>query len=224
MGFGNAYRDGRERFTDLVSATSPEDLEKRVPACPDWNVKELFAHVVGVATDTIAGNVEGVGSKAWTSRQVEERSDHSVTQLIEEWNGVSPKVEELAESIHPAVAGGLVGDLVTHEQDARGALAQPGGRDSEAFDIALDSFVRFFGRRVKEAGLPALRVSSGSREWIAGKGEPAGSVAAEPFELLRSLTGRRTKAQIRKLEWEGDPEPYLEIFSMYGHPQTELEE
>jgi hypothetical protein len=72
--------------------------------------------------------------------------------------------------------------------------------------------------------MPAVQVNAGDKTWVAGNGDPQVSVSAEPFEILRSLTGRRTREQVRALDWSGDPEPFLDLFSMYGTPENELEE
>jgi hypothetical protein len=44
---------------------------------------------------------------------------------------------------------------------------------------------------------------------------PVGTVAADPFELFRALTGRRSATQIRRFEWTLDPEPYLSMFHLW---------
>jgi len=50
-----AYQDGRRRATALVSELDPMRVAVRVPACPERTVRDLVAHVLGVAADTIAG-------------------------------------------------------------------------------------------------------------------------------------------------------------------------
>jgi hypothetical protein len=47
-------------------------------------------------------------------------------------------------------------------------------------------------------------------------------VAADPFELFRALSGRRSLDQVRALAWVGDPEPYLELFAPYPMPASPL--
>jgi uncharacterized protein (TIGR03083 family) len=42
--------------------------------------------------------------------------------------------------------------------------------------------------------------------------EPAMTLVAPPFDLFRALTGRRSVAQIVKLDWPVDPAPYLPAF------------
>jgi hypothetical protein len=39
------------------------------------------------------------------------------------------------------------------------------------------------------------------------------SLVAEPFELFRAVSGRRSEAQISRLDWNTDPAPYLPIFT-----------
>lgn len=220
--YGDAYREARERFGHLMSTAPAGLVTAEVPACPGWQARDVLAHVVAIATDTLAGNIEGAGSVEYTSRQVNERREKSPTELLDEWDVTGPKFEEMLDTIHPAIAGGIIGDLVTHEQDARGAMKMPGGRDGLAFDTALDSHVRFFGRRIKEARLPALEVRVGDRTWTAGKDDVIGKLEGDGFELLRGLTGRRTHDQVRRLHWSVDPGPYLPVFSMYGLPGSDL--
>lgn len=222
--YGDAYREARERVSELMSSLAEDELALEVPTCPGWKTRDVLAHVVGIATDTADGNIEGAGSDEYTARQIAERKDRSVAEMIAEWDQQAPAFEQMLDTIHPAIAGGIVGDLVTHEQDARGAVGKVGGREGLAFDLALDSQVRFFGRRIKESRLPTLEVRAGDKTWIAGKEEVSGSVEADPFELLRALTGRRTHNQVRAFSWSLDPGPYLPIFSMYGLPGSDIVE
>lgn len=222
--YGQAYREARERVSELMTSLSDDELQREVPTCPGWKARDVLAHVVGIAADTADGNIEGAGSDEYTARQIAERKDRSVSDMVAEWNERAPAFEQMLDTIHPAIAGGIVGDLVTHEQDARGAVGRVGGRDGLAFDLALDSQVRFFGRRIKESKLPTLEVRAGDKTWVAGKEEVSGSVEADAFELLRSLTGRRTHNQVRSFSWSVDPGPYLPIFSMYGLPGSDIQE
>ncbi|MGH2808596.1 MAG: maleylpyruvate isomerase family mycothiol-dependent enzyme [Actinomycetota bacterium] len=217
-----AYTEARERIAAIAEELSDDDLQASVPACPAWTATDVISHLAGIAVDTMAGVIEGAGSEAYTSRQVEARKGKDVGAVIEEWR--EAKLETILDGLHPAIAGGIIGDLFTHEQDFRGAVGRPGGHDSKAFEIALDSYTRFLGRRIKEAGLPALTVEAAGTSWVAGKGDPVGTVSGEPFELLRCLTGRRTLDEIRALGWSTDPDPYLKIFAMYGIPDASLSE
>jgi hypothetical protein len=163
-------------------------------------------------------------NESWTAKHLADRQNNSVDELISEWEKEAVTLDTVLASIHPALAGGLIGDAITHEHDLRGALDRPGARDIELLELPIYTYVRWFGTRVKKAGLDPVEVEAGGRTWIAGAGEPGPRVMADPFDLFRSLTGRRTRAEVKDLKWEGDPEPYLEVFSSYTYTRSPLNE
>ncbi len=222
--FGDAYRGSRERITELALSVRPQELTTEVPACPAWNVRDLVAHLAGVAADATAGNLAEAGQEQWTEVQVTTRKGRDLGSLLDEWGAAAAQLEPALDVVPPAMAGLIVADLVTHEHDARGALGRPGSRDSDAVEIGLDTYLRWLGRRLKERELPPLRVEVGYQSRTVGDGEPGATVEGEPFEVFRALSGRRTKEQIAALGWSGDAGLYLEVFSGYGSPKTALAE
>lgn len=219
--WAGAYRESRERLTALVRELPPELVDAPVPACPEWLVRDVVGHLAGIAVALPAGDRPGAeGAAAWGARLVAARHDRPVAEVLDEWTAAAPAFEELvagSDTVGPAVTG----DVVTHEQDVRGAVGRPGARDSAAVEVALEGYVAGLGRRL---GDRALTVRAGGHEWTVGEGSPEVAVAASPWELLRALTGRRTPDQVRALDWAGDPEPFVAVFSAYGWPAGPLEE
>ena len=223
--FGEAYSATRRRVVDLVSGLSDEETQRRVPACPDWSVRDVVAHLTGIAVDATKGELDGVGSPEWTQRQVDERRHLPLDRLLAEWEEAGAQIDGALEYFPKAAASLFVGDTVTHEHDVRLPLARPGARDEPAIDLALDGYSRWLGRRLTEHELPSVTVAAEGREWVAGKTEPAVAVQAPTkFDLLRALTGRRTRDEIAAFEWSADPQPYLDLFSTYGMPAAPLGE
>lgn len=222
--FAPAYAETRGRLIDLFSRVPDGRLEATVPACPEWTLKDLLAHLIGVAEDMLAGNLEGVGSPEWTSAQIGRRSDKPASELIAEWKELGPELDRAVANVPSAIAGIFLADSVTHEHDARGAVGDRGARDSAAVAMTLETFVRVFARRVRDQELPALAVQWEDGRWTAGNGEPEGKVMAPAFELFRALAGRRTLDEIRAFEWSVDPEPYVSIFSVFPPPAVSLNE
>jgi uncharacterized protein (TIGR03083 family) len=230
------YEAGRIRVRDMALSASQDELERKVPACPDWSVKDLFAHLVGVGEDTAGMNVGAAGSEEWTQSQIDRRRDLSAKEIDSEWEQLAPKIAGVLDAIPPGAGAALIGDLITHEIDMKGALGKREGPDDRGLLVALERYVKFFGKRVKDAGLPAVEVETwvtpnkgdGLRtqkpSWVAGVGEPALRLKADMLSLLRALTGRRTEEQIRKFEWSGDPTPYIPLVSNYGMPEEALPE
>lgn len=223
--FGEAYAATRRRVIDLVTRASEDELQRRVPACPDWRVRDVVAHLTGIAVDATKGELEGVGSPEWTQRQVDERNALSLDELLAEWNAAGEQIDGALEYFPKAVASMFVGDTVTHEHDIRLPLHRPGDRDAPAVTLAVDGYTRWFGRRLRESDLPSVTVAAEGREWVAGKTEPAVEVEAPTtFDLLRALTGRRTRDEIASFTWSADPQPFLDVFSQYGMPAAPLGE
>lgn len=214
-GMSAAYRGARTRIRDLARDLDDEALATVVPSCPEWSVKDLVAHLCGVAADSLGGNLGDIGGPGWTASQVAARAARSLDELLDEWTKLGEQIEAGLDDLHPTLASALIGDAVTHEHDLRGALGEPGARASDGVVIATSFYARNFGKRLKDAGLPTLVVDTGDHQWTAGREEPIGTVRAPIFEMLRGLTGRRTTDEVKGFDWSVDAAPYLDLFSMY---------
>ena len=226
MDAAELYALERRRLADLLREAGPEAADATVPASPDWTVKDVVAHLCGIAVDTVEGRVEGVGSDPWTAAQVEARRDVDLDGVLAEWDQRAPGFVALLRQLPPHVGAGTIGDLMTHVHDVRGALGQPGERDGEAVALATDYYVERFRRRAAKRGLPPLLLEAGGRSWrIDGSGEgEAATASTDPFELVRALSGRRTSEEIRAWAWSADPAPWLDALSSYGTPSAALVE
>ena len=219
-GIGSVYAAGRGRIGDLVVSLDAEQAAIPVPACPAWTVHDVVAHVTGVCTDILSGNIEGVTTDPWTAAQVDARKDVPIAEVVAEWNEAAAQVEAFAENFPERVDEQWVADLTTHEHDIRGALGQPGGRDTDALHVGLDFLVTMgLASSLSSRQLPGLRVTAGEKSWVVA-GDDAGNeacdeVQAPAFELFRALTGRRSPTQIRGYAWTGAPDRYLPAFE-YG--------
>jgi uncharacterized protein (TIGR03083 family) len=208
-----AYQQTRERITALLRELDETDADRTVFACPDWTVRNLASHVVGVSADILAGNIAEAGSDPWTEAQVAARRERTLAELADEWDQTGPQVEAaLAGGLLPAQA---VFDQVTHEHDLRHAVGRPGAQDHEAVPIGL-TFVRdawpFVMGTDDKSSVPPLRFVAGDAEITSGT-DPEITLELSPFETLRALTGRRSLDQIRLYDWGTDPDPWLAAFS-----------
>jgi uncharacterized protein (TIGR03083 family) len=196
-----AYRTTRERIGELVRDASPSTLDAIAPATPQWRARDVVAHLVGVATDVVNGNVTDAGGDDWTAVQVDARRDRSLDELLDEWADSGRRVDAFVLALPTAITGQLIIDTVTHEHDLRHAFGAPGARDSQALDLGLAWVVAVLGQMYDGAGEPALHFGHDGRESISGTGEPAITLRASTFELARAMTGRRTLDEIRAYDW-----------------------
>jgi hypothetical protein len=169
--------------------------------------------MVGGPADFLAGNYEGAGGEEWTQAQVEARRGRDLTSLIEEWDG-------LYADLDAAIRGGTVPapaafDVITHEQDLRGALGAETTPDPLAVRFVTDGFSARFERAIEKAGLPPVELRDPASGWRAGT---AGGVTARAseFEWFRALTGRRSGTQVCAFDWTDDPAAYLDLMCPFG--------
>jgi uncharacterized protein (TIGR03083 family) len=203
---GDAYRGVRERITELVRDLDDGALATVVPACPEWSVKDVVAHVCGVVDDALAGRLDGVATDPWTAAQVEARRSAPISDVLAEWAEKAPAFEAILDDIGPP-GRQAVFDCVTHEHDVRGALRAPGARDSDAVAVALS----FLGPALESAGAP-VRVRTADGKSFGPDDAPA-TLTAEAFEIIRAATGRRSVDQIRAMDWSGDVDAGLSAFT-----------
>lgn len=217
---GAVYAGCRERITELVRPLGSQAAQIMVPTCPAWSVHDLVAHVVGSADNVVAGRLEGAPGEAWTAAQVDARRDRSIEDVLAEWESLAPAIQKMIDEgthrgpLHFRLEEAATSDALSHEHDIRGALNQPGARDSDAVPVGLHFYST---NRIDMAAMHGLslriRVTDGTEF-----GDPDAEVTltGEPFELLRALSGRRSAAQLRKLDWLGDPELVIPDFERTG--------
>ena len=224
--YADEYAAARASVRSLLTDLDEAAAATVVPACPDWTVHDLCAHLVGVpAALVVRDNPPKGDNQAWVERQVAERADRSVAELLDEWDAVGPDFEGLMRKL-PHAFGGLVYDAVAHEHDLRGALGRPGERDSSGVRASLEVMVPMVERDLAAAGRTSgtLRLRAGDRQWVVGAGDPEVSLTTTPFELMRLLGSRRSRGQILAAPWEGDVEPFLSALAHMPLPEKDIVE
>ncbi|HEV7648558.1 MAG TPA: maleylpyruvate isomerase family mycothiol-dependent enzyme [Actinophytocola sp.] len=201
-----SYRQVRHNVIRLLGELPP-DADSVVPACPEWTIRELVAHLVGVAATAI-GRLSG-----WPSRQPASSSNMGVLELLKTWEQLGAEADLLLSESRGRSGSILVMDAFTHELDVRYAIGAELPDEHPAFPGAFELLANGFAAAVSHHGLPALRLSTGSTQWTVGKGVPAATVTAPRYDLYRSLAGRRSHEQITALEWDRDSHRWLPAFT-----------
>ncbi len=216
------YRAIRDQMVGLGATLSPAQSERPVPALPGWSVKDAYSHLTGLCGDILDGRMEGAGSPAWTAKQVAERSRDDLPAVCAEWAERGPALDEWLEEKgdHGTIFVGF--DVWTHHQDVRSALDLNGERGAEQVDYLLAKALDAFNDRFRDAGAPALRVITDHVDRNLGNGPPDATLRTTDYELLRTLFGRRSVAQMTRGRWDGDPTPYLEHLHLFEPPVADL--
>ena len=211
---GAVYERTKASFVATVMALPDASLQTRVPATPDWSVRDVFAHVVGLAGDLNAQRFPepgDAGGAAWTDGQVQRGRGRAIAALRDEWDREAPIFEEGLRAFGYEMGSHFVADLHAHAQDVRGAIGAPRETDELTVRVALDHYVGFVGGLLADANWGTLDAVAGAETVRLGApGEHHARLSATPFELLRSLSGRRSARQIRALEWDGHADAFVE--------------
>ena len=176
----------RARVIDLLRSTPESSANIMVPCTPEWTVRQLAAHLVGVPEDVLAGRMEGVTTDAWTQAQVDLYGHLTLSELADLFEASAPKIDAIIHNFPQPIISQFVMDAVTHEQDMRSALGMPGGRDSKAVEVGVGFFLNLF----EDNDPPLFDALLNTR--------------VSQWDVLRSLTGRRTVGQMNSLGLDGE--------------------
>jgi uncharacterized protein (TIGR03083 family) len=236
-----AYEDGLRRLVTLVDALPDRDLGLRVPACPSWSVRDLVAHLAGVAEDSLHGRFfdgavqawidPGLAAEreAWTARQVETRigldRDRLVAELERHGQALVRALrrgDSATVDVPAWMIGAPVADLAAHLHDLREALTMPPEAGTLVSSHGFGSYRAWLGQRLAARGLPPLRLvdpTEVSSSWVlGGDAAPGACLEAEGYEIFRAISGRRRLEDVRSWSWQGDPSSYLPLLSPYPPP------
>jgi len=181
-----SYRTLRRRVIDFLRTLPDSESRRVVPACPDWTVSALVSHMMGINEDILAGRMGGFTSDAWTQAHVDRHLGESIPSLADAWERMAREFDVILPTIPAPRNSQLVMDAVTHELDLRYAVGSTEARDSDAIDVALGWLLDWIER---ERG---------------GLDQSLSDTKVSKYELLRSLTGRRSVDQMNTLGLSGD--------------------
>jgi uncharacterized protein (TIGR03083 family) len=198
MGLLDLWRSGQQAMSALGRIIDDAAAETPVPACPGWTVRQVYAHQAGAAADVLAGNMEGAPGDAWTAKQVGDRADRSLTELLDEWDAAAPRLVEALTPVEDQLDPAIVMDLWHHHQDVRNALGLPVDTSDELSQWVLDRSHRYLRRLTRDTEIEVVIGDPPE--------EPAPGVLTVPaYEAARAMLGRRSLDQIRAWSWGFDP-------------------
>jgi uncharacterized protein (TIGR03083 family) len=219
------YAEVRARLFEIADSLDGARAESPVPTCPEWTVRQVYAHLSGVVADVLVLNVEGAATDPWTAEQVAARNTMSFADIVAEWRESSAAFDAALESLGEHGDVRLVADVWTHEQDVRTALDQPGGRDGIAFEFVRDALAAMLGNQLDARGLGAIRwIDENGRERVLGTNPVGVTLHTSEYAFCRARLGRRSRDQIRNLGWDVDAEPWLDAFIVFGPASQAIDE
>jgi len=175
----------RTRIVELLASLDESVASVPTPACPDWTVRELVSHIVGVPEDVLAGRTEGIATEQWTQAQVARHTGETLAELREHLLGLAGDFDPLLAHVPVPINGQFLVDALTHEHDLREAVSMPGAREARAVSIVTSWLL--LHQRIDDDTIAAF--------------ERAG---ADEYTVMRALTGRMSMRQMRDADLPAD--------------------
>jgi uncharacterized protein (TIGR03083 family) len=95
---GAGLRVEQARVEDLVSDLDDTGLGA-TSLCPDWRVRDVVAHLTGIAADVLAGDTSNAGKPEVTARHVAVGAAAPVPDLLAEFTEARRALADLVESL-----------------------------------------------------------------------------------------------------------------------------
>ena len=182
------YEANVDALVALAATLDEAQAAPRVPATPEWTVREVYAHLAGGAADQLAGRMDGAPSPAWSARHVGERADAPLAALVAELREHLPGI---VEQQHGEPRPAAVWDVAVHHADLGEALGRP--------QVAAELWEPIV------AVLAPMMLAS-----------QAGKVVDLPsYELFRGLFSRRSREQMAAWDLPLDQES-LDNMCIFG--------
>lgn len=162
------YRANVAAITSLAEGLTDDQLATRVPGTPEWDVREVLAHLAGSPSDALSGRMDGAPGAEWTARHVGERAERSPEELIAEIRGV---VDDVVASLDGNDRPALVWNVAVHHADLHEALGKAAPPEP-------------MWQPVVESMKPSLGDAA------------AAFTGVSDYELFRALFSRRSRSQI----------------------------
>ncbi|GAB2854173.1 maleylpyruvate isomerase family mycothiol-dependent enzyme [Lentzea nigeriaca] len=202
--FEEIYREARQRIVGLTMGLSADELARVVPACPEWTVHQLIAHLAGGASDLVNGRMEGAPGTEWTARHVAERENVPADDLLQQWNAAGTRIDAMERIPHQ-----LAFDAITHEADLRAALGRERLPDSVWFPTLVWMVPRVLPGVTFKTDLGVI-------------GDGPATIEAGAFDLWRAFFGRRSRRQMQA--WPSSDPALVEKIPFFPTRDTDLVE
>jgi uncharacterized protein (TIGR03083 family) len=200
------YEATRARIAEVVAGADPDVA---VPACPGWRLRDVVAHLAGLAEGVASGSRPGDDQQRWLDELRLERRDVPVPELLRRWEVASPALAGIIDEGAP----GLFVDVLVHEHDLRTSLGLPGSRGAPEVRAVVQLQLERLGVLLKRRGLGALVIDAGPVTWTSHFARRGCTMRADPWEASRLLASRRSREEIHRLVVVGDVEPFIDVLA-----------
>ena len=227
------YRLERERLRHEVDQLTERELEVE-SLCTGWRVRDVVGHMTGLVADILAGDTQRAGLPESTARQVGERAELPMAELMVEWDEVGEAFVSMVASFDDTTwatalpsgqslgegAERLLEDVWIHAQDIRLPL---GGTplDGPGLAAAMNVVLHEWPLRVDQLApdVPGLAVRTGHVALDVGGSENLPAITGDPALLALVAFDRLTLDEAQDLgRCAVDPVIPDRVVVIFGEP------
>ncbi len=233
LAYAEGYRVGRAYLEGL----SEPQLLMDCPQCPGWTLRDVVAHHVHILTvrasdgwpSDVSADIRAAAiepSRAIKAAAAKRRDDW-IEAGVEVFRSVPFKAvltawDETVRAMDEEAAS-LVTDLGVHLGDVEEALGSTELRENPCMAAAMWRYANAIHiDYLRGLGLDTVSITGHAPETAAGDAASTHTISGSTYELLRALTGRRSRAESeRVLNWGTTPEATREVFPIYDWLETD---
>lgn len=225
-----AYRDGYRVTRELLRGLEHRELSLPCPQCPGWSVRDVVAHHVHIFVERTNGSVPKeiaaaifdaarasdhavklAASRrrdAWIERGVESFRPQPFASVLAAWESAMERANDNSWT--------SVGDLAVHIGDIEEALGVDGSRENAVVVAALRRYGSTLTDHLRGQGVDTVVLVGSRPAYEGGDPESPHRVSGRAYELLRVITGRRSRAEAdQALDWGSTPKATRQVFPIY---------
>lgn len=231
--YAEGYRDGRA----YLEGMSEQQLLTACPQCPGWTIRDVIAHHVHILTVRVIGGwpsdvsadiraaaiepnraVKAAAAKRrddWIEAGVSAFKEAPFKNVLTAWDETVRAMDE--------EAAGLVTDFAVHLGDVEEALGSTELRENLCMAAALWRYANAIHiDYLRGLSLDTVSITGHSPPATAGDTASTHTISGSTYELLRAITGRRSRAESdRVLDWGTTPEATRAVFPIYDWLDTD---
>lgn len=226
----DAYKDGYRYLRSLVDPLDDELLALACPHCPEWSLKGVLAHLMAVIELTASQ-----GQPGWLRQRVTDSIvnsdpvDREAAGVERDgfWNDLVASLEPLSlDELFDRWEAGMdqlsadqwsVGDFAVHLGDLEEALGASASLEMPLHALSLDRYTPLLIGHLEASNVPTVSLVGTAPEVRVGNEAASHRVRGSTYELLRTVTGRRSREEAEHLlDWTTTPAATKEVFPIYG--------
>jgi uncharacterized protein (TIGR03083 family) len=176
----------RAAVADTLHSLSSSDWAKP-SLCGDWSIQITAGHILAGAEQTKGHFMKGMVTSGFRFNALMDREAHRMGSLPPAEIVSRLRARTTTTNRPPAPVVTMLGEVVVHSEDIRGAVGQTGTKNPEALVACLEMYKAANFPLGTKKRIDGLRLVANDLDWTNGTGD---EVSGPGLSILMAMTGR----------------------------------